>query len=876
MIIPAIRTWKSADAQTAVNVTSLADAHGLADVLQNHQYGGIILFGSNVKDTAQVTRLVSELQVNNAAIEATTKIPYLMPVDGEGGVVTRLSSGTRMTGSMAIGATGDEAVNHAETTGDIIGEELAAVGFNADFAPSIDVNCNPANPAIGTRSFSDDPEVVTNLGTAFGKGLAKNDVIATYKHFPGHGDTATDSHSGLPVVDKTREQLDATELVPFKSIVGTADMIMSAHIVLPQIDDEVTFADSTKGHYPATMSKKIMNDILRDEMGYKGVVITDALEMDALYKSQFVEGDNGASESGSGEAGKASTEYKINLAEKIINAGVDILLVPTDLVDADASKFYDDYINGIAQKVTNGVIPQARIDESVKRILDLKKKHGILGSAVSPVSDEEVNDAIEIVGSDNHHAREMGIAQKAITLVKNERRALPASGSECNIVIVGRTKSDNTIISYAISDMQDLGYIDSDARVVNLAADSASGPENALTTITVGYYYDANDTVNPQYSDELKAAVAKADTVICLSTNWGLGTLQPTHAQYKGVTAVLGDAQKANAATVLLSCNLPYDAARYQDDADAIVLCYMSTDTDVDPTARNESLGRNAYNANVLAALEAMFVPDDLEDYATLGPQGHLPVNVPEGVVAESGEFSYSPTSILYKRGYGLTYADTPGVGDDVWGGDLPIVQEENVLQVVAVTDTIDAEYNKAKEIASADAFNVVENQSKGELTYTKVKGDAKIKVAENGDISIAEGLTAGKTYAVQVKVSSAETGEYKAATTSVSFNVKVAKRANTLKVKPAKAKLKASSNKKTKIAAKKAFKVVKNMSKAKLRYKKVKGNAKIKVSKAGKVTVAKGLVSGKTYRVKVKVSSAATSEYRAATTTVKLKVKVK
>ena len=278
MIIPAIRTWKSADAQAAVNVTSLADAHGLDTALQKHQYGGVILFGSNVKDTAQVTRLVSELQVNNALIEATTKIPYLMPVDGEGGVVTRLASGTRMTGNMAIGATGDEAVNHAETTGDIIGEELAAVGFNADFAPSIDVNCNPANPAIGTRSFSDDPEVVTNLGTAFAKGLAKNDAIATYKHFPGHGDTATDSHSDLSVVDKTRKQLDTTELVPFKSIVGTADMIMSAHIVLPQIDDEVTFADDTKGHYPATMSKKIMNDILREEMGYDGVVISDALE----------------------------------------------------------------------------------------------------------------------------------------------------------------------------------------------------------------------------------------------------------------------------------------------------------------------------------------------------------------------------------------------------------------------------------------------------------------------------------------------------------------------------------------------------------------------------------------------------------------------
>ncbi|MCR4658586.1 MAG: hypothetical protein K5770_20500, partial [Lachnospiraceae bacterium] len=170
MIIPAFRTWDEE------NVTDLNDFPELEEALKKHQYGGIILFGPNISGTEQVTRLLDDLQNNNRESEnASVHIPYLTAVDEEGGIVIRLNSGTRMTGNMAIGATPDAAEN-AEKTGEVIGEELAAVGFNTDFAPDIDVNNNPANPVIGTRSFSDDPAVVTELGQAYADGLMKSNI----------------------------------------------------------------------------------------------------------------------------------------------------------------------------------------------------------------------------------------------------------------------------------------------------------------------------------------------------------------------------------------------------------------------------------------------------------------------------------------------------------------------------------------------------------------------------------------------------------------------------------------------------------------------------------------------------------------------------
>ncbi|MBQ7676895.1 MAG: glycoside hydrolase family 3 protein, partial [Lachnospiraceae bacterium] len=482
MIIPAIRTWNDRE------VTDLDEAPDLKEALKKHQYGGIILFGQNIKDTEQTVKLVSGLQANNLANEGVSvHIPYLMPLDEEGGIVIRLTDGTRMTGNMAIGATGDAAEGNAFVTGRIIGEELSALGFNADFAPVVDVNNNAANPVIGVRSFSDDPRTVAALGTSYMDGLTEVNIAAACKHFPGHGDTDVDSHIGTPTVKKTYEELLQTELVPFEAMTGHGvDMVMTAHITFPKIDDKVTYSDGTEGYYPATMSKKIITDILRGDLRYDGVVVTDALEMDAIMNSALVDGE------------PQSTEYMVNIAEKVINAGVDILLIPKDLKDAGSAKFYDDYISGLEAKVENGAIPVERIDESVERILKLKEKHGIVESAYSDHDIEEsIKNAKSVVGSGEHHKVEMQIARSAVTVLKNDGNTLPLSQDADSVFLLSRVETDRTLVESTMSALKDEGVISPD------------------TEVLFDYYIESDkDGEKLHYTEEMADGIRNADVVI--------------------------------------------------------------------------------------------------------------------------------------------------------------------------------------------------------------------------------------------------------------------------------------------------------------------------------------------------------------------------
>lgn len=632
MIIPAFRTWNEE------NVTDLSDFPELKEALKKHQYGGIILFGPNISGTEQVTRLLDDLQENNREAENTfVHIPYLTAVDEEGGIVIRLNSGTRMTGNMAIGATQDAAAN-AEKTGTVIGEELQAVGFNTDFAPDIDVNNNPANPIIGTRSFSDDPAVVAGLSQAYAEGLSKSNIIATYKHFPGHGDTETDSHIGTPSVQKTYDEIMETELIPFKKVIENgADMIMTAHITYPLIDDEVIFGDGiTKGIYPATMSKKIITDILRKDLGFNGVVVTDALEMDAIRTAGLVPGE------------EDSAEYRINIAEKVINAGVDLLLIPADLKDSEAAAFYDDYISGIEKKVEAGDISEERINESVKRILKLKAKYGMIdlpwsGQAGNDI-EERVKGSLKTVGSDQHHETEMMIARDAITLLKNDHDLLPLSKESGNILVFGRLQNDAVTLGHAVKELKEKGILEREADV------------------PIEYYYDPSADVKLHYTDEMKERISQADVVVGFSYASGKGALDKESPQYTAMTRAIEDTHKAGGRFVLISENLPYDAAIYKD-ADAVVLAYLGSGLNIDPTERTESgSGLVARNANILAAFETVFGLND--------PKGRLPVNIPVVEEQPDGTLVYGDDH-LYERGYGLSFerAGSTGAVSDIPDG---------------------------------------------------------------------------------------------------------------------------------------------------------------------------------------------------------------
>lgn len=308
-------------------VTELSDS--LLDGLDRCPVGGVILFARNVENRDQVSRLLGDLK---AAFDTA---PFL-GVDEEGGLVTRLSEkcGVTDNGNMADVKTADE----AREIGTRLGRELGELGFNMDFAPVADVLVNPDNTEIGKRSFGADPRDVAAKVAALVEGMQSAGVGATLKHFPGHGSAVTNSHDGTSVSQRNLEELRSTELLPFESgIAAGADFVMVSHLSLPKV---------TGDNRPASLSEYVITQLLRKELGYGGIVITDALNM-----------------------GAATVYTADEAAVMAVEAGADMLLMPENLQAA-----YD----GLLAAVKSGRITEERIDESVERILSLKRKMGLI------------------------------------------------------------------------------------------------------------------------------------------------------------------------------------------------------------------------------------------------------------------------------------------------------------------------------------------------------------------------------------------------------------------------------------------------------------------------------------------------------------------
>lgn len=252
-----------------LNTTEIDDE--FRSFVHKYKLGNVILFKRNIKTRAQLTKLCMDL---NTLIMSETATKPLIAIDQEGGVVTRLSDDMINTpGAMALSAAGPNAPYLA---GVITGRELERVGINLDFAPVLDVNSNPSNPVIGVRSFGDEPKKVSDLALRYMRGILESGVLACGKHFPGHGDTAVDSHLGLPIVNKTKDELYKCELIPFiDAIKADIPMIMTSHVLFPWLEEE---------RLPATMSKNILTRLLRKELGFNGVIISDCMEMQAIAK----------------------------------------------------------------------------------------------------------------------------------------------------------------------------------------------------------------------------------------------------------------------------------------------------------------------------------------------------------------------------------------------------------------------------------------------------------------------------------------------------------------------------------------------------------------------------------------------------------------
>jgi beta-N-acetylhexosaminidase len=398
MLMPDYRNWNGK------NVTVMLPE--IEKQIKDFHLGGVILFLENVVGTEQTTRLV------NAYQEAAEKYNMLISIDQEGGIVTRLQSGTHMPGNMALGATRSEEV--AEKVGRAIGEELHSLGINMNLAPVLDVNNNPDNPVIGVRSFGEDPELVGKMGNAYIRGLQASGTAATAKHFPGHGDTATDSHIALPVVPHDIERLKAVELYPFQQAMNAGiDAVMTAHVTFPKVDDTTAISKKTGSviPVPATLSHKVLTGLMREEMGYNGLIITDAMNMLAI----------------------ADHFGQVDAAIRTVKAGSDIVLMPVGL---------EAVANGLYNAVNSGEISIERIEQSVERIFTLKLNRGIIKAEVEKSIDEKIANALQIVGSAEHKAVEKEVAEKSITLVKNEG-VLPLHASADDLILVLGSNNSN-------------------------------------------------------------------------------------------------------------------------------------------------------------------------------------------------------------------------------------------------------------------------------------------------------------------------------------------------------------------------------------------------------------------------------------------------
>ncbi len=499
MLMLSIRSWDD----SPVNSTIPSD---LQEMISKYYVGNIILFAENFSTVEDTVKLTSSLQ--NAL---DINIPMFISVDQEGGNVVRLSEGCSLPGNMALGAIGLEESSY--TAGVITGKQLYALGVNTNFAPSLDVNNNPQNPVINIRSFSEDPTIVASLGSAMISGIQSQNVSACAKHFPGHGDTQTDSHVGLPTIYKTLEELQSTELIPFQSAIDSGiDMIMTGHIQFPQIEHKKI----NDIFVPATLSQKIITEILKEEMGFDGVVVTDSLQMDAISQN-------------------FSTEEGAILS---IAAGADILLMPLSVLNAGETEKLEALIASIKNAVETNRISEERINDAVTRILKVKKTRNLW--EVSKVNiEEKISSSLSVIGNAEDKATERELASKAITVLENKTGELFSSLSQNgNVLFCVPSESIKTNVEFAIERLK---------------------KENSFDLNYNVRIYDQEKSTKGLDVTSFDGVIVFTDT----TSSW----------KVSGAVEIYDKARLKGVPVGVVSCRLPYDASLFTA-ADCLLVCY--------------------------------------------------------------------------------------------------------------------------------------------------------------------------------------------------------------------------------------------------------------------------------------------------------------
>jgi len=434
----------------------------LRQMINDYHVGGILFFrvSDNIQSLNQVAQLIDQAQT-----QATThgaKIPLFVGIDHEGGTVMRLrNEATLFPSNMAVGATWNYA-NAAEMAR-VSAQELKALGINMNLAPVVDVNNNPANPVIGIRSFGSSPQEVTKFGQAMIESYQSNGIIATAKHFPGHGDTSIDSHFGLPIISYDEAHLEQIELQPFRqAIQSNIAAIMTAHVLLP------TYEPSSD--LPATLSSNVLEGLLRQKMGFKGLIVTDSLGMGALTQQYRIE----------------------ESAVRAFQAGADVLAFGPDSQNGSMEQRLAH--QKLLDLVNSGQISTERLDQSVRRILVAKANGNVLNWQAT--QNKQLNTLIRTAENSESARR---IAQQSITLVKDDPGLIPLP-AEQSVLVIWPTNSGDlaSALSQYHSNVQSLQVsVNPTAEEIQLAQQQAANASSVvIATVNMSYYPGQVELVN--------------------------------------------------------------------------------------------------------------------------------------------------------------------------------------------------------------------------------------------------------------------------------------------------------------------------------------------------------------------------------------------
>ncbi len=528
-------------------------------LITNYQLGGTALFRENTETPEQILKFIADIQ-------NSSKIPQLIGIDQEGGIVTRLQTGTNMPGNMALGAANDYELTKEVAAA--IGKELKVLGINLNFAPTVDVNSCAANPIIGVRSFGSSPELVAKMGKAYIEGLNSESVLTCLKHFPGHGNTINDTHLGLATVDYSYEDWEKIDLEPFRQLINNGvDTIMAAHVIVPVLDNTKCLSklNGNKIGTPATLSYKILTELLRNKLNFEGLILTDAMDMKAIS-------DNfGAEEA----------------TVKAILAGADIAVMPVRVWEKEDIYKLEKLFKHLEHNYNNNTEFKERVENSVKRVVNFKIDKKLFKKQSSIITEDKIDQANAIVGCKKHKALEQRASAKSITLIKNENNTLPISLSKNTKILI----------------------LDEDSLRIEIMKDSVSKTAKQFAD-NIQIKVDLID-YKAKLNNNLKTKISLSDIILMITYNLDSSKQLPEEI------AVYSN--KNNKKLITISSRNPYDIA-FMPRSKVNLAIYGATSFDQTNYRQTE------LTVNLKTVVKTLFTNND--NKILLKPTGQLPVAI--------------------------------------------------------------------------------------------------------------------------------------------------------------------------------------------------------------------------------------------------------